>query len=36
MLEEGEWARASLYVYNTKEEVDRLIEALGRAQDLFA
>jgi len=29
-------ARASLYVYNTKEEVDRLIEALGRAQDLFA
>ena len=28
-------ARASFYVYNTKEEVDVLIKALARAQDIF-
>jgi len=28
-------ARASLYVYNTREEVDRLVEALSKADDLF-
>jgi cysteine desulfurase/selenocysteine lyase len=28
-------ARASFYVYNTKEEVDVLIEALAKAQDVF-
>jgi cysteine desulfurase/selenocysteine lyase len=29
-------ARASFYVYNTKEEVDTLIEALASADDIFA
>jgi cysteine desulfurase/selenocysteine lyase len=29
-------ARASFYVYNTMEEVDALIEALDRAQDIFS
>ena len=29
-------ARASFYVYNTKEEVDVLVEALDRAQSIFA
>jgi len=29
-------ARASFYVYNMKEEVDTLIDALGRAEDVFA
>jgi cysteine desulfurase/selenocysteine lyase len=28
-------ARASFYVYNTKEEVDALITALDRAQSIF-
>jgi cysteine desulfurase/selenocysteine lyase len=28
-------ARASFYVYNTREEVDALVEALGRAADIF-
>ena len=28
-------ARASFYVYNTKEDVDRLVSALERAQDIF-
>jgi cysteine desulfurase / selenocysteine lyase len=28
-------ARASFYVYNTKEEVDVLIEALAKAEDVF-
>ena len=28
-------ARASFYVYNTKEEVDALIDALAAAQDIF-
>ncbi len=28
-------ARASFYVYNTKEEVDVLVEALARAEDFF-
>ena len=29
-------SRASFYVYNTKEEVDVLIEALAKAEDIFA
>jgi cysteine desulfurase/selenocysteine lyase len=29
-------ARASFYVYNTKEEVDVLVEALAKAGDIFA
>ena len=29
-------ARASFYVYNTKEEVDALVESLDRAQDIFS
>ncbi len=29
-------ARASFYVYNTTEEVDALVEALGKAQERFA
>jgi cysteine desulfurase/selenocysteine lyase len=29
-------ARASFYIYNTREEVDRLVEALEAARDLFA
>ncbi len=29
-------ARASFYIYNTREEVDRLIDALEGARDLFA
>ena len=29
-------ARASFYVYNTIEDVDRLVEALGRAKEVFA
>jgi cysteine desulfurase/selenocysteine lyase len=28
-------ARASFYVYNTEEEVDRLVEALYKAQEIF-
>jgi len=28
-------ARASFYFYNRKEEVDRMIEAIGRARRLF-
>ncbi len=28
-------ARASFYVYNTKDEVDSLVAALGKAQDIF-
>jgi cysteine desulfurase/selenocysteine lyase len=28
-------ARASFYVYNSKEEVDVLVEALAKAQDIF-
>ena len=28
-------ARASLYVYNTEEEVDKLVEALHKAQEIF-
>jgi cysteine desulfurase/selenocysteine lyase len=28
-------ARASFYIYNTKEEVDALVEALARAEDIF-
>jgi cysteine desulfurase/selenocysteine lyase len=27
--------RASFYVYNTKHEVDALIEALGKAESVF-
>jgi selenocysteine lyase/cysteine desulfurase len=27
--------RASLYLYNTQEEVDLLVEALGEVQRLF-
>ncbi|MEF8830235.1 MAG: cysteine desulfurase [Halobacteriales archaeon] len=29
-------ARASIYVYNTREEVDALLDAVGRARDVFA
>jgi cysteine desulfurase/selenocysteine lyase len=29
-------ARASFYVYNTKEEVDVLVEALAKAEDIFS
>jgi cysteine desulfurase/selenocysteine lyase len=29
-------ARASFYLYNTREEVDRLIEAVEHARELFA
>jgi len=29
-------ARASFYIYNTREEIDRLIDALDGARDLFA
>ena len=29
-------ARASFYIYNTKEEVDRLVEAVDGARELFA
>jgi cysteine desulfurase/selenocysteine lyase len=29
-------ARASFYIYNTREEVDRLIEAVDHARELFA
>ncbi len=29
-------ARASFYVYNTKEEVDALVSALAKAEDVFA
>ncbi|WP_435360054.1 aminotransferase class V-fold PLP-dependent enzyme [Haloarchaeobius sp. DFWS5] len=29
-------ARASFYIYNTRDEVDALIDALGEARDLFA
>jgi cysteine desulfurase/selenocysteine lyase len=32
----GATARASFYVYNTKEEVDALISALTKAEDVFA
>jgi cysteine desulfurase/selenocysteine lyase len=28
-------ARASFYLYNTREEVNRLVEALGRAREIF-
>jgi cysteine desulfurase/selenocysteine lyase len=28
-------ARASFYVYNTQEEVDLLVNALGKAQEIF-
>ncbi len=28
-------ARASFYVYNTREEVDVLVEALAKAEDFF-
>jgi cysteine desulfurase/selenocysteine lyase len=28
-------ARASFYVYNTNEEVDVLVEALAKAEDVF-
>jgi cysteine desulfurase/selenocysteine lyase len=29
-------ARASFYIYNTEEEVDRLVEAVDGARELFA
>ena len=28
-------ARASFYLYNTKEDVDRLVEGLGLVSDIF-
>jgi cysteine desulfurase/selenocysteine lyase len=28
-------ARASFYLYNTTGDVDRLVEGLGRARELF-
>ncbi|MGH2780540.1 MAG: cysteine desulfurase [Thermoleophilaceae bacterium] len=31
----GATARASFHVYNAREEVDRLVEALGRAREVF-
>jgi cysteine desulfurase/selenocysteine lyase len=31
----GSTARASFYLYNTTEEVDRLVDALGKARTLF-
>jgi len=29
-------ARASFYIYNTVEEIDALVDAVGEARDLFA
>jgi cysteine desulfurase / selenocysteine lyase len=29
-------ARASFYVYNTRDEVDVLVEALAKAEEFFA
>ena len=29
-------ARASFYVYNSNDEVDALVEALGKAESVFA
>jgi cysteine desulfurase/selenocysteine lyase len=29
-------ARASFYIYNTREEIDALLDALQGARDLFA
>ena len=31
----GATARASFYLYNTREEVDRLVEGIQKAQSLF-
>jgi cysteine desulfurase / selenocysteine lyase len=31
----GATARASFHVYNSRDEVDRLVEALGKARDVF-
>jgi cysteine desulfurase/selenocysteine lyase len=31
----GSTARASFYLYNTRDDVDRLIDGLGRARKLF-
>ena len=31
----GATARASFYLYNTREEVDRLVEGIQKAQDWF-
>jgi cysteine desulfurase/selenocysteine lyase len=28
-------ARASFYVYNTKQEVDALVQALAKAEEIF-
>jgi cysteine desulfurase/selenocysteine lyase len=28
-------ARASLYVYNTKEDIDRLVEGIEKAKSIF-
>jgi cysteine desulfurase/selenocysteine lyase len=28
-------ARASFHVYNRREDVDRLVEALGKAREVF-
>jgi len=28
--------RASFYVYNTREDVDRLVEALGKVKEFFS
>ena len=32
----GATARASLYIYNDQSDVDRLVEALDEASDLFS
>jgi cysteine desulfurase/selenocysteine lyase len=31
----GATARASFQVYNARDEVDRLVEALGKAREVF-
>jgi len=32
----GATARASIYIYNDESDVDRLVEALSDASDLFS
>jgi cysteine desulfurase/selenocysteine lyase len=31
----GATARASFHVYNSRDEVDRLVHALGKAREVF-
>jgi selenocysteine lyase/cysteine desulfurase len=35
VLGTGAVARASFYLYNKEEEIDRMIEAIGKAQQFF-